>query len=156
MYLSKKPLNFVKSVKIVTVCENHCSIKVKKPLKKHDVPFTKTVMFCENCFFCWWSDLKVDLKTHFFPFFWSKTTKKRRCTLDKNRYVLCRIVFFSGCFFLNFCHLTFCPFFGQKRIKKRCTLQKNRYVLRKFSFFLRAVTSEILHEISPFVWSKNN
>ena len=51
MYLSKKPLHFVKSVKSVTFCENHCSIIVKKPLKKHDVPCTKTVTFCENCFF---------------------------------------------------------------------------------------------------------
>ena len=46
----KKTLRFVKSVKSVTFCENHCSIIVKKQLKKYDVPFTKTVTFCDFFF----------------------------------------------------------------------------------------------------------
>ena len=56
MYPSKKPLRFVKIVVILHAVFSEIRHEilpfalffVKKQLKKHDVPFKKTVTFCEN------------------------------------------------------------------------------------------------------------
>ena len=59
MYPSKKPLRFVKNVvfllpvfsEILHEISPFALFFVKKQLKKHDVPFKKTVTFSENCRF---------------------------------------------------------------------------------------------------------
>ena len=118
MYLAKKPLRFMKIVVILWAVFSGILSKispfalflVRKQLKKHDVPCKKTVTFCENCrFFAGGFFWNSAWNLTFCPIFCQKTTKKTRCTLQKNRYVLWKFSFFCGRFFLKCClksHLT--------------------------------------------------
>ena len=68
MYLSKKKLHLVKSVKSVTFCENHCSIMVKKPKKNTIYLSQKLLRFVKIVFFADALIWKSVWKLNFFPF----------------------------------------------------------------------------------------
>ena len=74
-------------------------------LKKHPtrsiLKKTRYVLW-KMSFFCGWYSIKLCLKSHRYPFFRLKITKKTRCTLHKYRYVLKKMLFYCGLFSLNF------------------------------------------------------
>ena len=146
MYPAKKPLRFVTIFVFLLAVFSEILHEilpfalffVKKQLKKHDVPFKKTVTFCENirffaCDFFW----NTAWNLTFCPFFGQKYLKKHDVPFKKTVTFCENCRFFAGGNFWNTAwNLTFCPIFCQKTSKKtRCTLQKNRYVLIKLSFF---------------------
>ena len=65
----------------------------KKPLR-----FVKIVVFLQTVF----SEIMSEISPFAF-FFCQKTTKKARCTLQKNRYVLWKLSFYYKGFSLEFC-----------------------------------------------------
>ena len=137
-----------------------CPFFVQKQ-QLHDVPFIKTITFCENCRF--FSD---DFFWHsvwnltFFLFFCQKTSKKTQYTLQKNRYVLWKLSVFCRRFFWNSVwNLTFCLFFCKKTTKKAWyAFQKNRYVLGNLSFYYKGFSLQIClkSHLLPFFWFKKN
>ena len=114
---------------------------VKKQLKKHDVPFKKTVTFCENFrFFAGGFFWNTAWNLTFCPIFCQKTTKKTRCTLQKNRYVLWFFFLFLLAVFPEILHeilpFAFCPIFVKKQLKKHdVPFKKTATYCENYRFF---------------------
>ena len=156
MYVWKKPLDFVKSVKSVTFCENHCSIIVKKLLKKHDVPFTKTVTFCESCFFADGLMWKSVWKLTSFPFFVQKQLKKDDVPWIKTVTFCGNCHFFPCAFSWNSLISPFALFLVKKHIKNDVTFRKTVTFCKICRFFESGFSwnSVWIFTFSPFVGQK--
>ena len=134
--------------------KSYLCLLLSKNNKNTMYPSKKTVTFYYNCrFFADGFFWRSVWNLPFCPFFDQKTTKKTQQTLQKNRYVFRKLMFFWRRFPLKIClksHLLlfFCC---QKTTKKaRCTLLKNLYVLWFLSFCYKGFFALILSKIWPF------